>query len=65
MIYKWRLTAWAKGLSLERIGQQVGKDRTAISRISRGFMKPDDELKTKIARVVGMPVEKAWRRIHG
>jgi len=64
MIFRWRVTAWAKGLSLEKIGQRVGKDRTAISRISRGLAKADDELKVKIAQVVDMPVEKAWRRVN-
>ena len=65
MIFRWRLVAWSKGLTLEKIGQQVGKDRTAMSRISRDLAKADDELKVKIAQVVGMPVEKAWRRISG
>ena len=65
MIFRWRLVAWSKGLTLEKIGQQVGKDRTAMSRISRDLAKADDELKVKIAQAVGMPVEKAWRRISG
>jgi len=65
MIFRWRLAAWAKGMSLEQIGQQVGKDRTAISRISRGLAGADDELKAKIAITVGLPVEKAWRRVNG
>jgi len=64
MIFKWRLTAWAKGLTLERIGQQVGRDRTYMSRVSRGLAGADDELKAKIAKVVGMAVEKAWRRVN-
>ncbi len=64
MIYKWRLTAWARGITLERIGQEIGKDRTYMSRVSRGLANADDSLKVKIAEAVGMPVEKAWRRVN-
>jgi hypothetical protein len=65
MIFKWRLTAWAKGLTLEQIGQQVGKDRTYMSRVSRGLAKADESLKARIAETVGMPTEKAWRKVNG
>ena len=64
MIYKWRLVAWTKGISLESIGQKIGKDRSFMSRVSRGLADADNELKTQIAGIVGLPVEKAWRRVN-
>lgn len=65
MIYRWRLTAMAKGIRLEEIAHRVGKDIPFISRASRGLANPSNELKVAIAEIVNMPVEKAWRRING
>lgn len=64
MIFNWRLRAWAKGLTLEKIGVQVGKDRSFMSRVSRGLANADDELKREIAETVGLEVKEAWKRIN-
>jgi transcriptional regulator with XRE-family HTH domain len=53
-----KLQLWRIGLRQNRLAQMLGVDETALSRIVNGYREPADELRKRIAAILGS--DEAW-----
>jgi transcriptional regulator with XRE-family HTH domain len=53
-----KLELWKAGIRQNRLAQMLGVDETMLSRIMNGFREPNQQMRIKIAELLGC--DEAW-----
>lgn len=55
-----KISLYKKGLTQQELASKLGLSEASISRICNGWKLPNEELKTKIAKLLQRKVEFLW-----
>lgn len=57
---RFKISMHRKGISQQEIAKKLDISDATVSRIANGWKVPDEELKTKLAGLLGQRVEYLW-----
>ncbi|NIM03308.1 helix-turn-helix domain-containing protein [bacterium] len=52
-----------QGIQLQELALRVGYSDSQLSRLANGWTEPNEKLRKAIPQVLGIPEDRAWRRI--
>jgi len=59
----WKVEMIKQGIQLQELALRVGYSDSQLSRLANGWAEPNEKLRKAIPQALGIPEDRAWRRI--